>query len=124
MVINCPLNDPARRNEILPMLLDKVCTKEAVEMIPRLNVMTATREVLLGLPGLEETEVDAMISAREGLSPDDPATTSGAWLLTQASLTPEKFKSLEKYVTGTSMIYRLECTATSRAVRPWSASRP
>jgi type II secretory pathway pseudopilin PulG len=37
VVINCPLNDPARRNEILPMLLDKVCTKEAVEMVPRLK---------------------------------------------------------------------------------------
>jgi hypothetical protein len=108
VVINSPLNDPARRSEILPALLDKVCTKEAVEMVPRLNVTTAPREVLLGLPGLEETDVDAIISAREGLYPDDPATSSGAWLLTSAGLTPEKFKALERYATGTSMIYRLE----------------
>jgi hypothetical protein len=108
VVINCPLNDPTRRNEILPALLDKVCTKEAVEMLPRLNVNTAPREVLLGLPGLEEADIDGMISAREGLVPDDPAATSGAWLLTSANLTPAKFKALEKYVTGTSMIYRIE----------------
>jgi hypothetical protein len=108
IVINSPLNDPNRRNEILPALLDKVCTREAVEIIPRLNVTTAPREVLLGLPGLEETDVDAMISARDGLYPDDPATSSGAWLLTSGGLTPEKFKALERYVTGTSMIYRLE----------------
>lgn len=108
VVINCPLNDAARRNEILPTLLDKVCTKEAVEMVPRLNVNTAAREVLLGLPGLEESDVDAMMTAREGLAPDDPAATSGAWLLTSGSLTPAKFKTLEKYVTGSSMIYRIE----------------
>jgi hypothetical protein len=63
---------------------------------------------LLGLPGLEETDVDAIISAREGLAPDDPGTTSAAWLITDANLTPAKFKALEKYVTGTSMIYRVE----------------
>jgi DNA uptake protein ComE-like DNA-binding protein len=108
VVINCPLNDATRRNEILPVLLDKVCTKEAVELLPRLNVNTAEREVLLGLPGLEESDVDAIIAAREGLVPDDPATTSGAWLLTSAGLTPAKFKALEKYATGTSMIYRME----------------
>jgi type II secretory pathway component PulK len=108
VVVNCPLNDASRRAQILPMLLDKVCTKEAVEMLPRLNVNTAAREVLLGLPGLTETDVDAIISAREGLVPDDPATTTGAWLLTDAGLTPEKFKALEKYVTGSSMIYRVE----------------
>jgi hypothetical protein len=108
IVVNCPLNDATRRNEILPVLLDKVCTKEAVEMVPRLNVNAAPREVLLGLPGLEEADVDAIVSAREGLVPDDPATTSGAWLITAADLTPAKFKALEKYVTGTSMIYRVE----------------
>jgi len=108
VVINCPLNDPTRRNEILPVLLDKVCTKEAVELLPRLNVNTAEREVLLGLPGLEESDVDNIITAREGLVPEDPAAASGAWLLTSAGLTTEKFKALEKYATGTSMIYRIE----------------
>ena len=108
VVVNCPLNDSSRLHEILPVLLDKVCTKADVEIIPRLNVNTAPREVLQGLPGLEDTDVDAIMSAREGLVPDDPATTSGAWLVTMANLTPAKFKALEKYVTGSSMVYRVE----------------
>ena len=62
----------------------------------------------LGLPGLTDTDVDAIIGAREGLVPDDPSTRSAAWLITLADLTPEKFKGLEKYVTGTSMVYRIE----------------
>ena len=52
--VNSPLNDPNRLAELLPNLLDKVATKEAVEVIPRVNVNTAPREVLLGLPGLRQ----------------------------------------------------------------------
>ena len=48
------------------------------------------------------------ISARTGLTANDPATTSAAWLVTSANLTPDKFKALEKYVTGTTMVYRVE----------------
>jgi len=108
VVVNCPLNDPARLHEILPVLLDKCCAKADVELAPRLNVSTATREVLSGLPGLSDADVDAILNAREELVPDDPSTRSAAWLITLADLTPEKFKALEKYVTGTSMVYRIE----------------
>ena len=108
VVVNCPLNNPSRFNEILPQLLDKVCTKEAVEMIPRMNVNTAPREVLLGLPGLTEADVDAIIDARDGQIPDDPATTTGAWLVTSGSIDAAKFKALEQFVTGSTMVYRVE----------------
>ena len=48
------------------------------------------------------------MNARAGLNPDDAMATSAAWLVTMAGLTPAKFKSLEQYVTGTSMVYRIE----------------
>jgi hypothetical protein len=108
-VANCPLNDPSRMNDLLPVLLDKCCAKADVELTPRVNVNTAPREVLAGLPGLADTDVDAIMSAREGLSPDAAATsTSAAWLVTMAGVTPAKFKALESYVTGSSMVYRIE----------------
>lgn len=103
-----PLNDPNKLKELLPMLLDKVATKEAVEMVPRLNVNNAPREVLLGLPGLVEADVDAIVGAREGVVPGTPEFTSGAWMVTAANLTPQKFKAIEKYVTGSSMMYRVQ----------------
>ena len=109
VVANCPLNDPSRMSDLLPVLLDKCCTKADVEITPRVNVNSAPREVLSGLPGLADADVDAIMSAREGLDPEAAAgSTSPAWLITMAGLTPTKFKALEQYVTGTSMVYRIE----------------
>ncbi len=102
-----PLNDATKRKDLLPKLLDTVTTTEDFEMLPRLNVTTAPREVLLGLPGLTEAEVDAIISARGSLAAGDPATTTGAWLVTAANLTPAKFAEIETMVTGKSMVYRI-----------------
>lgn len=113
-VYNSPLNDPAKLREVLPVLLDKLATREEVEMIPRLNVNTAPREVLLGLPGVEqgttldEADVDAIVEARGSAAAGTLEYSTGAWLVTQANLTPEKFKAIEKYVTGSSMVYRVQ----------------
>lgn len=109
-VYNSPFNSPDRLRELLPSVLDKVTTKDAVEMVPRLNVNTAPREVLLGLPGLTEEDVDAIVGARQGVVADatSPEYTTGAWLVTAANLTPQKFQAIEKYVTGSSMVYRVE----------------
>jgi type II secretory pathway component PulK len=103
-----PLNDPGRLRELLPTLLDKIATREAVELVPRLNVNTAPREVLLGLPGLVEADVDAIVGARDGITAGTLETTTGAWLVTAANLPPSKFRGIEKYVTGTSMTYRVQ----------------
>jgi hypothetical protein len=92
----------------LPTLLDKIATREAVELVPRLNVNTAPREVLLGLPGLVEADVDAIVGARDGITAGTLETTTGAWLVTAANLPPSKFRGIEKYVTGTSMTYRVQ----------------
>jgi hypothetical protein len=108
LVYFSPLNDPARRAELLPVLLDKIATREAVEMIPRLNVNTASREALLGLPGLTDTEVDNILAARDNVVPFSLEAMTGAWLLTEAGLSISKFRNLERYITGTSMVYRVE----------------
>ncbi|MBA4189836.1 MAG: hypothetical protein C0467_17780 [Planctomycetaceae bacterium] len=108
VVFNSPLNDPSRLKELFPTLLDKIATKEAVEMVPRLNVNNAPREVLLGLPGLTDADVDTIVGARDGVLPGTPEFSSGAWLVTAANLTPPKFKAIEKYVTGSSMVYRVQ----------------
>jgi type II secretory pathway component PulK len=108
LVYDSPLNDPNKLNQLLPQLLDQISTKEAVELIPRLNVNTAQQEVIAGLPGLTDADVSAIVSAQSGLSPTDLATTTGAWLVTSANVSPQKFKALENYVTGASMVYRIQ----------------
>jgi hypothetical protein len=108
-VYNSPLNDQGRMAELLDPLLNKVATKEEVELIPRLNVATAPREVIAGLKGvgLEDADVDAIMTARGDLTQADLGTTA-AWLVSSAGLSPQKFRAIEKYVTGASMIYRVQ----------------
>jgi type II secretory pathway component PulK len=103
----CPLNDPARLKELMPKLLEYTSTRTDFEMTPRVNVNTAAPEVLAGIPGLTDADVQAIQSARTNLSPTDPATTTGAWLVTAANLKIETFKSIEKYVTGRTQVYRV-----------------
>ena len=105
-----PLNTPANVTTMLPALLEQTTTRDPstdFDMTPRVNVTTAPPEVLLGLPGLVQADVDAIVAARAGLDPADPATTTGAFLVTAANLTPAKFAALAPYVTGKTMVYRV-----------------
>jgi hypothetical protein len=102
----------AKLKELLPKLLDAATVGTSHDVTPRVNVLTAAPEVLAALPGLAQSDVDAITAAREGIlsggtASTDPAATTGAFLVTQANLTPSKFQALEKYVTGRTMIYRV-----------------
>lgn len=106
--VNSPLNDPTKLKDLLPKLLDLTTTRTTFEIVPRINAMTAPPEVLAGLPGLTQDEVNAMVTVRQTLSPTDLAATTGAWLVTAANLSPTKFNAIEKYVTGRTMTYRVQ----------------
>jgi hypothetical protein len=100
--------DPARKNDLLPKLMDRTTVRQAVEMVPRINVNTAPREVLMAIPGMTDADADAIISLRAGLTPGDPATNSAAWLMTVHTMPGDTFKRLEKYITGSTMVYRVQ----------------
>ena len=103
-----PLNDPAKRNDLLAKLLDKTTVRQAIEMVPRLNVNTAPREVLLAVPGMTEELADKLIAQRPNQLPTDPGTVSAAWLVTTDTITSAQFKQMEKYLTGAAMVYRVQ----------------
>jgi len=107
VVVPCPLNDPSKRAELLPKILDTTTTRTSYEIPPRVNVNTAPPEVLLALPGIVQADVDAILAGRANLVPTDPATTTGAWLVTIAGISPTTFRGLEKYITGRTMTYRV-----------------
>jgi hypothetical protein len=108
VVVNSPLNDPTKMTTLLPLVLDLTTTNANPELPPRVNVNTAPPEVLAALPGLQPTDVDAILAARGTQDPADPATTTGAWLVTQANLSASTFQNLQKYVTGRTMTYRVQ----------------
>lgn len=107
-VVPSPLNDPSQLGTLLPKLMDKTTVQQAIEMVPRLNVNTASMEVLMGLPNVTSDMATAIVTNRANLSPTDQGTVSAAWLITSNTLTSAQYQQLEKYITGTTMVYRVQ----------------
>lgn len=107
-VIPSPLNDPSQLPTLLPQLMDKTTVQQSVEMVPRLNVNTAPMEVLMGLPNVTSDMATAIVTNRANLSPTDQGTVSAAWLITSNTLTSAQYQQLEKFITGTTMVYRVQ----------------
>lgn len=103
-----PLLDPAKRATMLPALMDRTTVKQAVEMVPRINVNTAPREVLMAVPGMTDAYADAIVSGRQSQPPGDPAYVSGAWLVASNTLPASACQAMEKYITGGTMVYRVQ----------------
>ncbi|MCY2931852.1 MAG: type II secretion system protein GspK [Planctomycetota bacterium] len=76
------------------LVADKLTTRTEKTLNGLVNLMTAPREVLAALPGLEESDVTALLAARAGLT-DPPA--SMAWLTT--ALKPAKAVAIADRVT-------------------------
>lgn len=74
----------------------------------RINVNTATKEVLLCLPGLEESDVDALIQNREESGAD-----LGSILWVAQVLDPDKARGIGRYITVNSSQYSADIVAVS-----------
>jgi type II secretory pathway component PulK len=111
-----PLNDPSKLNDLLPKLLDKTTVKQAIEMVPRINVNTAPREVLMSIPGIDDATADKIISQRAGQVLSDPGTLSAAWLVTTSTITSAQYKAMEKYLTGSTMVFRVQAIGYFKGV--------
>lgn len=131
-----PLNDPGTLKQYLPILLDKVTTKQQTELPARVNINTASRAVLAALPNLEDADVQAILDHRPvpgATDTPDPIFNTPAWLITEANLPASKLQSLEQYITGRSQVYRVQSlgyfdgpgpTARIEAVIDTNAGRP
>lgn len=109
--IACPLNDTAQQRELLPKVLDRLTTNADQDMPARVNVNTAPRAVLLALPGLTETEAESIVSSRpdpSSLIAPDPIYQTTAWLLTEANLKIETMRTLDRFVTARTQVYRVQ----------------
>jgi type II secretory pathway component PulK len=111
MVYPSPLNDPGQLAQLLPIVLDKLTTIQGSEIQARINVNTAPQAVLAALPGLSPADVQSIISLRP--SPSTAETTDSvyltpAWLITQANLSPQTMRALERYITTRTQVYRVQ----------------
>jgi type II secretory pathway component PulK len=93
--------------EEFKQLADRLTTSEEETLPGLVNVNTASKEVLLCLPGLEETDVDALLSYRE--SHDD--LDSVAWVANV--LARQKATAIGNYITVRSFQYSADIICLS-----------
>src|SRR5262249_3542184 len=100
-----PLNDPSSQRQGLPLLLDKVTTVNGSDIPARINVNTAPRAVLATLPGLSDSDIQNILDHRPAFNttdPPDPIYQTPAWLMTEANMSSQTLRSLERYITTRS----------------------
>jgi len=90
-------------DEEMETLFDNCTTIDQKYLPGLINVNTASVEVLEVLPGLDETDAEAIVDAREGLMSDQ--MTTPAWLIQQGTLDTEKFQAIYPYITTRSWQY-------------------
>lgn len=103
-----PLNDRGAQRQLLPLLLDMTTTVRDAELPGRININTAPRDVLAALPGLTGADVNNIVNRRPSGDSTDTVYQTPAWLLTEASLPLNTLRTLERYVTARSQVYRIQ----------------
>jgi len=90
-------------------IVDRLTTSDEEELPGLVNINTAPREVLLCLPGLEESDVDALLTQRGDGS--DEALQSIAWILEPLDL--DKAIAIGAFITTRSLQYSADLVAVS-----------
>lgn len=98
----------AMTGEEFAQIIDKLTTTDDDMMVGLVNVNTAPSEVLLCLPGLEQSDVDAIIAKRS----EENADTGSVLWITQV-LTEAKAKAIGPYITTNSFQYSADITAAA-----------
>ena len=112
----------------MPNLMANLTTYDGITIPGRINIMQAPRRVLEAIPGLNEDQIETIItrvqSDRELTDPDgvDKNRKFETWLLVEGIVSLEQMKGLMKYICTGGDVYRAEIvgyfsdgTATSRA---------
>jgi type II secretory pathway component PulK len=123
-IYTSPLNDTAKRKELLPKLFEAASIFETAEIPARINVNTAPREVLVAIPELSESEAQTIISTRPALDAQEKPGEifqTPAWLSTEANLKSATLKKIEKYITTKTQVYRVQAIGTLDTQPPTSA---
>lgn len=100
--------------QALPLLIDALTTVKESTIKGRVNVNQASREVLMGLPGMSEQLANS-IAQQKSVGPNgEPVTdfmdshgTSG-WLLVEGLADVATMKQIDKYITARGDVYRVQ----------------
>lgn len=106
-IVESPWQDnPALYSSTFLDLLDKLTTSDEPARGGRININTATRPVLLTIPGLTEIVADQILTMRETVEDRQLSTQRHAvWLLAKGVVTLEEMKLFEPFVTSGGDVY-------------------
>jgi hypothetical protein len=110
-VVESPFeNEPAAMNDYLPKLLDRTTVVPGPVIRGRVNIDLAPREVLMGVPGMDEATVARIVGSRtsRGSSGADSGRRHAAWPLAEGLVDLERMKSLMPYLTTGGDVYRAQ----------------
>jgi len=110
LVLESPFRDDrVAMQDYLPKLADHTTVTADKVIRGRVNVNEAPRVVLLGVPGLDGSMVEQIITARgTRLSQDDPTRRHATWLLTEGIVDLEQMKELMPYLTAGGDVFRAQ----------------
>jgi len=89
-------------------VLDRLTTEGPV-LFGKVNVNTASAEVLAALPGSDEDLADRIVGARTNL--DTAARETVAWLYTESLVGADRFKEIAPHLSARSFQFRVRCVA-------------
>ncbi|VTS06172.1 type II secretion system protein GspK [Tuwongella immobilis] len=116
-VFNSPLSSKNADSlrETMPKLFDFATTRQDTELPGRININTVSKTVLAALPGLDETKVQSLIDKRpqpNSTESTDPVYSSPSWLISEANLDAATCRTLERYITTQTQVYRVQAVGT------------
>ena len=91
---------------VLPIVCDRLTAVAGRVGLGRININTASAEVLAALPALDEAAARAIVSTRTGLPAETKATI--AWLYTHGALDEDRFKAVAPMLVPRSELYSLQ----------------
>jgi DNA uptake protein ComE-like DNA-binding protein len=110
-IVTSPFStDREAMRKYLPVLLDETTLIAGNVIRGRVNLNTATRAVLRGVPGIDDHLVESIVSNRHAAS-DDLDRRCPTWLLTEGLVDIPQMKALLPYVTCGGQVYRAQVIA-------------
>jgi uncharacterized membrane protein YgcG len=92
----------------LPLLMDSVTVNPAATIPGRININEAPGSILIGIPGMTEEIVDAILSARLDVDPADPNWEHESWPLVQGIVSLEEMRMLAPFLCAGGDVYRAQ----------------